>query len=153
MSEVPDDGAPVSEDLPRFFMPRDQKSFGILMELLEVGDESLAVAAWELIQMLSTNAELYKSVLTLDIAKREGSLAVNWDKFFDRSSTYKLLYTIQIVQAVLEDGQAGPVPVNIINIGDFPGGMASEPPLPTQEEPIDGDMIAEPLAEAAPIQI
>jgi hypothetical protein len=93
------------------------------MQLLEVGDDCLAVAAWELIQMLATNATLYRRVLTLDIPRGKGSPAADWAKFFDRSSTYRLLYTIQIVQAVLEDGQGGPVPVTVLNVGDFPGGQ------------------------------
>lgn len=65
-------------------------------------------------------------MLTLDIAKGDGSQAVDWTKFFDRSSRFRLLYTIQIVQAVLEDGHGGPAPVSILNARDFPGHQALE---------------------------
>lgn len=49
LCEVPDEGAPKAEDLPRYFMPSDQDNFGVLMDMLEAGDSSLAVSAWELI--------------------------------------------------------------------------------------------------------
>lgn len=49
MCEAPDEDAPNAEALPRFFIPRDQGHFDTLMGLLEVDDEALAVAAWELI--------------------------------------------------------------------------------------------------------
>jgi hypothetical protein len=123
-SDVEDEAAPRAETLPRYFMPRDQGHFDCLMSLLEAGDDALAVAAWELIQMLATNAPLYKRVLKLDIAKQANSLAVDWNKFFDRSSAYRLLYTIQIVQAVLEEGEAEPKGVSIVNASDYPGSKA-----------------------------
>lgn len=46
--------------------------------------------------MLATNQSLQKRVLTLDIARSESSSAdsVEWSKFFDTSSKYKLLYTL-----------------------------------------------------------
>ena len=46
--------------------------------------------------MLTTNAALYKRVLQLDTGKGSGELSssVDWSKFFDRSSAYRLLYTI-----------------------------------------------------------
>ena len=52
--------------------------------------------------MLATNPTLYRQVLKLDIAKTGDSGKVEWAKFFDKSSWYRLLYTLQIVQAVLE---------------------------------------------------
>ena len=60
-------------------------------------------SAWDLIQMLSTNQELYTRVLQLKTAMDEG--AVDWSRFFDNNSVYKLLYTLQIVEAVMEEGE------------------------------------------------
>lgn len=130
LSEVEDEAAPPAPELPRYFIARDQAHFDALMKLLEVGDEALAVASWELIQTLATNATLYRRVLTLDIAKGTDSASVDWAKFFDRSSAYRLLYTIQIVQAVLEDGEGSPKQVSILNGADFPGGR----PVPGRTE-------------------
>lgn len=124
MSEVEDEAAPAVEDLPRHFMPRDQAHFDLLMGLLEVGDKDLAVAAWELIQMLATNRSFYRRVLQLEIAKQADSASVDWARFLDHSSSYRLLYTIQIVQAVLEDDEDGLRRVSVLNAAEFPGGPA-----------------------------
>jgi hypothetical protein len=69
MSEAEDEAAPKASELPRYLVPRDQAHFDSLMGLLETGNEELAVATWELIQMLATNVALYRRVLQLDIAK------------------------------------------------------------------------------------
>jgi len=90
------------------------------MSLLDGEDKSLSEAAWGLIQMLATNVSLYRRVLKLDIAKEGDSTVVDWTKFFDRSSSYKLLYTLQIVQAVLEDGETDTKRVNALNAATFP---------------------------------
>ena len=50
--------------------------------------------------------------------------SVDWTRFFDRSSAYRLLYTIQIVQAVLEDGEESSRAVTVANATEFPGGQA-----------------------------
>lgn len=70
--------------------------------------------------MLATNISLYRRVLKLDIAKEEDSTVVDWTKFFDRNSSYKLLYTLQIVQAVLEDGETDTKRVIVLNTATFP---------------------------------
>ena len=43
--------------------------------------------------MLTTNEKFYRQVLSLDIA-RKSDAKVEWDKFFDTSSSFKLLYTL-----------------------------------------------------------
>ena len=60
-------------------------------------------------------------MLRLDIAKRTDVPTVDWTRFFDHSSSYKLWYTIQIVQAVLEDGEADSARVRVLNAADFTG--------------------------------
>ena len=70
--------------------------------------------------MLATNSTFYRRVLRLDIAKDDGSASVDWAKFFDRGSAYRLLYTLQIVQAVLEDGETDSKRCNVLNSDDFP---------------------------------
>ena len=90
------------------------------MSLLDGKDNELAEKAWELIQMLATNLKLYRQVLKLDIAKEAGSESVDWTRFFDKSSSYRLLYSLQIVQAVLEDGEAETERVILLNADAFP---------------------------------
>lgn len=55
--------------------------------------------------MLATNPEIYTKVLKLEGAKDSATGAINWDKFFNSTSIYKLLYTLQIVEAVMEEGE------------------------------------------------
>ena len=55
--------------------------------------------------MLATNRILYTRVLQLKTAIDEKSGKIDWTKFFDSQSDYKLLYTLQIVEAVMEEGE------------------------------------------------
>ena len=90
------------------------------MSLLDGEDKGVAEEAWELVQMLATNISFYRQVLKLDIAKETDSASVDWTKFFDRSSSYKLLYTLQIVQSVLEDGETDTARAIVLNKEAFP---------------------------------
>jgi hypothetical protein len=48
---------------------------------------------------------LYKRVLQLKTAADSATGEINWSKFFDNNSVYKLLYTLQIIEAVMEEGE------------------------------------------------
>jgi hypothetical protein len=65
-SEVEQEAAPDIEDMPRYFISRDQETFDLLMHLLDGDDLELAGEAWELVQMLSTNPDFYKRILKLE---------------------------------------------------------------------------------------
>ena len=55
--------------------------------------------------MLATNENLYKRVLELETAKNQETNQIEWSKFFDDQSVYKLLYTLQIIESVMEEGE------------------------------------------------
>ena len=55
--------------------------------------------------MLVTNPEIYKKVLLLDIGTNAETGQINWDMFFASKNAYKLLYTLQIIEAIMEDGE------------------------------------------------
>lgn len=55
--------------------------------------------------MLATNQDLYKRVLQLKTAVDPSTGKIEWSKFFDSHSVYRLLYTLQIVEAVMEEGE------------------------------------------------
>jgi hypothetical protein len=90
--------------MPRFRISRNQEQFDLLISLLDRQDE-VSESSWDLIQMLSTNQELYKRVLGLKTALDLSTGKIDWSKFFDSQSVYKLLYTLQIVEAVMEEGE------------------------------------------------
>lgn len=119
-AEVGDEASPDVDELPRHFMARDQAHFDQLMLLLDQENGEVTKAVWELVQMLATNPSYYRKVLQLDIAKRGAAGEVDWAKFFDSSSPYRLLYTLQIVQAVLEDGEAESSRAAALNPEVFP---------------------------------
>lgn len=55
--------------------------------------------------MLATNRIIYRRVLQLKTAINETTRKIDWSKFFDSQSVYKLLYTLQIIEAVMEEGE------------------------------------------------
>mmetsp|Transcript_23119 Transcript_23119/g.22543 ORF Transcript_23119/g.22543 Transcript_23119/m.22543 type:complete len:315 (-) Transcript_23119:116-1060(-) len=104
LSEVTEETAFSTEDMPRFKIAENQEYFDKLMELLDRHD-TVSENAWDLVQMLATNRQLYRRVLQLQNAIDGQTGKVNWTKFFDHQSDYKLLYTLQIVEAVMEEGE------------------------------------------------
>ena len=48
---------------------------------------------------------MYRRVLELKTAIDEQTNKIDWTKFFDSQSDYKLLYTLQIIEAVMEEGE------------------------------------------------
>jgi len=72
------------------------------MKLLDRNDEASPLI-WELIRMLATNQVLYKEVLTLENSK-DSTGNVDWNKFFKQESVYKQIYNLEIIEAVMEEG-------------------------------------------------
>lgn len=68
-------------------------------------DGAVSEASWDLIQMIATNPEIYTQVLEFKNTLDEKSGKIDWGKFFDSHSIYRLLYTLQIVEAVMEEGE------------------------------------------------
>ena len=104
LSEVKDVESFEAQEMPRYKISKTQEYFNSLMSLLDK-DGQVSEASWNLIQMLSTNPEIYTQVLELKGTKEEASGKVDWAKFFDSHSIYRLLYTLQIVEAVMEEGE------------------------------------------------
>lgn len=90
--------------MPRYKISRNQEHFDTLMKLLDRHDSS-SEASWNLIQMLATNPVIYKRVLQLKTDVDATTMTIDWSKFFDTNSVYKLLYTLQIIEAVMEEGE------------------------------------------------
>jgi hypothetical protein len=63
--------------MPRHKISKNQEYFNILMSLLDK-DGPVSEASWNLIQMLSTNPEIYTQVLGLKGAKDDATGKVNW---------------------------------------------------------------------------
>lgn len=104
LSEIQEDQSYKNTDMPRYKLSKNQEQFDILLGLLDRHD-SASESSWDLIQMLSTNESLYRRVLQLNDVFDQSTNKIDWSKFFDSNSLYKLLYTLQIVEAVMEEGE------------------------------------------------
>lgn len=105
--------------MPRFKISKNQEQFDLLISLLDRSDKS-SESSWDLIQMLATNQDLYKRVMLLKTAQDPQTGKIEWSKFFDSNSVYKLLYTLQIVEAVMEEGEGeGLESVSIVTDDDY----------------------------------
>ena len=92
LCEVKDAESFETQDMPRLKVSKNQEYFNCLISLLDKTG-AVSESAWNLIQMLATNPEIYTTVLELKNAKdQEGK--INWSKFFDNHSIYRLLYTL-----------------------------------------------------------
>lgn len=109
--------------------------------------------------MLSTNQDLYKKVLLLQTALNPATGTINWDKFFDSQSVYRLLYTLQIVEAVMEEGEGEGLESAIVidevfekkkttaNIPDAPPLLVGPIPPPNSDSIVVTSLSNEPAAD------
>ena len=76
-----------SEEMPRHRLSSSETgNFDKIMALLQQKDESVSKEAWSLIQMLTTNEQIYKEVMNITES--------NWANFFDASQVYSLMYKL-----------------------------------------------------------
>ena len=71
-------------------------------------------------------------MLELKGTQDESTGKVDWGKFFDNHSIYKLLYTLQIVEAVMEEGEGeGLERIDVLDDSAKKGAVIPQaPPLP-----------------------
>lgn len=84
------------EDMPRYKLSSDQKSFDSLFRLLGLHSE-VAKEASGLIKMLCTNKVLYQRVLKLT-----NDPEFSWDNIFDQKDTYKTMYALEIIDSLIQ---------------------------------------------------
>jgi|LauGreDrversion4_2_1035121.scaffolds.fasta_scaffold85881_4 hypothetical protein len=82
--------------MPRWKVARDY--FEPLLDLMKTTDNEVATVAWSLLRTASTNPALYRKVIELD---KDPSFA--WSEIFMVDNIHKMLYVLQIVEALLEE--------------------------------------------------
>lgn len=100
--------------MPRHILSSEPAYFGLLFRALALGDDEVTSQVWTLLQRLPTNPELYHALSTLDFARLQQpqpksqpqSQPVDWNATLDSSSEFKLLYALQIVEALMEPVEA-----------------------------------------------
>jgi hypothetical protein len=89
-------------------------------------------------------------------AKDSASGAINWDKFFNSTSVYRLLYTLQIVEAVMEEGEGeGLEKIDIVDESESKkkaqAAIPQAPPVPGSSAVVPGiTIINADIPEAPP---
>ena len=85
-----------TEDMPRLKFASTPAYFESLFDLM--ADTEVATACWSVLKTASTNPALYRKVLNLD---REPGFT--WSDIFQSDNIHKMLYVLQIVEALLEE--------------------------------------------------
>jgi hypothetical protein len=89
-------------DMPRYKIAKNEKLFDSLMSLLDL-QQDVSQRALELIRMLATNPILYNRVLSLKPQDEESKFS--WSTIFDENNVHKVLYSLEIVEAILTSEQ------------------------------------------------
>ena len=91
------------EELPRYKIAHTQRYFDMLFSILDRQDES-SVDAWNLLKRITTNPAMLLRILNVDQQKDAETGAVNWHGVISSDNVYKLLYSLEIVESFMEEG-------------------------------------------------
>ena len=86
------------EDMPRYKIASTPEYFETLFDIIETTDNEVASAAWSLVRTAATNPVLYRKVIALD-----KDYSFQWSDIFNANNIQKMLYVLQIVEALLEE--------------------------------------------------
>ncbi|KAN0015309.1 hypothetical protein ACTFIU_008036 [Dictyostelium citrinum] len=80
----------------------DQNNFALLFSLLNI--QSIAQDVWDLLMLLPVNKQIF-SEITIDIVNSNNEdgqqQTINWDNLFDPRSSYRLLYSLLIIESMV----------------------------------------------------
>lgn len=71
-----------------------QEYFNLLFELFELGNTTINIQIWTLLNKIPVNQEMYDNIKNLKIEN-------DWNSLLDSTYMYKLLYSLQIVNSLL----------------------------------------------------
>lgn len=97
-----------AESLPRALLANDPEAFALLFEALS--DPRVVDEAWDLLIRLPTNQTLLSRLRTM-----EGE----WTEVLDAEEVHKLLYALQIVEALVEEGGSVQWKLEFLQKGGF----------------------------------
>ena len=98
-SEIEEEKVDV-KNLPRYFISTSEEYFKMIFSLLDYGGK-IAIEAWNLLNRLPTSPEIFKVIIQLEGVR--GQQKKNWDLILDSNSIYKLLYTLHVIEFLMED--------------------------------------------------
>ena len=98
-SEIEEEKVDV-KNLPRYYLTTNQEYFKLIFSLLDYGGK-IAIEAWKLLNRLPTSPEIFKEIIQLKGVR--GEQKKNWELILDSNSIYRLLYTLHVIEFLMED--------------------------------------------------
>ena len=86
--------------LVRYIISQNLEYFHSIFSLLDCGGQ-VANEAWKLLNRLPTSPEIFENILMLKGVKDASDR--DWSSLLDSSSTYKLLYSLHVLEYLMED--------------------------------------------------
>jgi hypothetical protein len=86
--------------LPRRLLSADPSVFNILFRLLDESQE-IAADVWDILQRIPTSPQLLESIISLEGVRE--SKPPNWDALLSAKSSYRLLYSLSVIEHLMED--------------------------------------------------
>ncbi len=115
---------PLEEDkskFPRYCLSKDSEFFNSLEELFDIS-ASVANEGSNFIYMLMTNSKIYQQILNIDTnIDKDGK--VNWSSILDSKRISMFLYSLHIIESLIEDVSYGSAKVdsNDLDLALFEG--------------------------------
>jgi len=94
--ENEENGVQKEESKLNLILSNKSEYFDLLFELLNLGVNEINVQAWNLLNQIPVNKNLYSNIKNLDINKHE-----DWNLLMDSNNMYKLLYSLQIINSLI----------------------------------------------------
>jgi len=86
-----------ARQLPSYVLAHSPQYFHQLFQLLTLDDETISGKVWELLLGMPTSQDMMDNIRSFYFS----TTTANWNELFDTKSIFKLLYSLQIVDAIL----------------------------------------------------
>ena len=84
----------------------NEEYFDLLFDLLNLGISNVTTAVWNLLVAIPVNKKLYQTIRNLNDVKKEEDQYTGWNHIIDPSSTYKMLYSLNILNTQISVNKA-----------------------------------------------
>jgi len=91
-------------NFPRYRLSKDSEFFDSLGKILDIS-ASVANEGYNFINMLMTNSKIYQQIVKPTVDDK--TKLVDWTNILDNKNINKLLYSLQIVESLIEDIELG----------------------------------------------
>ena len=89
------------EDKLNLIVSNRAEYFDLLFDLLNLGVPDVTSAVWSLLMQIPVNHQLFENIQSLKAIKSMGQERTGWKEIIDPSQTYKMLYSLQILNTLV----------------------------------------------------